>query len=191
MIPRMEGIFVGNSAGAAIAGLLQMRDRVKSTDLIVVIFHDHGTRYLGKMFNEDWMKERGFIDPPEPKTALDLIKSHAHKKLVTVKAEESIESAFVKMQKYDISQIPVSNSDGELIGSLCDSGLFSKFMTKPELRNGLVKDVIQAPFPMVHYKDSVETVSKMINKDKQAVLVTDLGGNVHIITKYDIIDALR
>ncbi len=61
-IARKEGIFAGNSSGAVIAGLLQLQDRLKETDLVVAIFHDHGTRYLGKMFNDDWLREQGFLD---------------------------------------------------------------------------------------------------------------------------------
>ena len=60
-ITRQEGIFAGNSAGSAIAGLLQMKDKFKKDDVVVVIFHDHGTRYLGKMFNDDWLKEMGYL----------------------------------------------------------------------------------------------------------------------------------
>jgi len=59
-IPREEGIFSGNSAGSAMAGLMQMKDKFKKGDVVVVVFHDHGTRYMGKMFNDDWMLERGF-----------------------------------------------------------------------------------------------------------------------------------
>ena len=62
-IAREEGIFAGNSAGAAMAGLLQLADRFKAGETVVVIFHDHGTRYLGKMFNDDWMREKGFLEP--------------------------------------------------------------------------------------------------------------------------------
>ncbi len=60
-IPREEGIFAGNSAGSAMAGLVQMQGRFKEGDVVVVIFHDHGTRYLGKMFNDDWMKMKGWL----------------------------------------------------------------------------------------------------------------------------------
>ena len=75
-IPREEGIFAGNSAGSAMAGLLQMKSMFKEGDLVVVIFHDHGTRYLGKMFNEEWMQDRGFLPKEPTKTALDLIQNH-------------------------------------------------------------------------------------------------------------------
>ena len=61
-IAKEEGIFVGNSAGSAIKGLLQLKDELKDDDLVVVLFHDHGSRYVGKMFNDDWMREIGFLD---------------------------------------------------------------------------------------------------------------------------------
>jgi cystathionine beta-synthase len=60
-IAKEEGIFAGNSAGSAMAGVIQMKDRFKKGDVVVVIFHDHGTRYLGKMFNDEWMKSKGWL----------------------------------------------------------------------------------------------------------------------------------
>jgi cystathionine beta-synthase len=60
-IAKEEGIFAGNSAGSAMAGVIQMKDRFKEGDVVVVIFHDHGTRYLGKMFNDEWMKSKGWL----------------------------------------------------------------------------------------------------------------------------------
>lgn len=60
-IAKEEGIFAGNSAGSAMAGIIQMKDRFKEGDVVVVIFHDHGTRYLGKMFNDEWMKSKGWL----------------------------------------------------------------------------------------------------------------------------------
>ena len=82
-----EGIFVGNSAGAAIKGLLQLKDEFKPDDVVVVLFHDSGSRYVGKMFNDDWMRERGFLDEEITK-AEDLIKDHADKPLIIVRTEE-------------------------------------------------------------------------------------------------------
>src|SRR5690606_33584450 len=61
-LAKQEGIFVGNSAGAAIKGLLQMADKLTENDVVVILFHDHGSRYVGKMFNDDWMVERGFLN---------------------------------------------------------------------------------------------------------------------------------
>ena len=72
-IAKEEGIFVGNSAGAAVKGLLQLKAKFKKNDVVVVLFHDHGSRYVGKMFNDDWMRDRGFLDE-EVTTAVDLVK---------------------------------------------------------------------------------------------------------------------
>ena len=61
-ITKEEGIFVGYSCGSALQGLLQLGDRLTENDLVVVIFHDHGSRYVAKVYNDDWMLEKGFID---------------------------------------------------------------------------------------------------------------------------------
>lgn len=61
-LAKEEGMFLGNSAGAAIKGVLQLKDNFKDDDIVVVLFHDHGSRYVGKMFNDDWMRAQGFID---------------------------------------------------------------------------------------------------------------------------------
>lgn len=61
-LAREEGMFLGNSAGSAIKGVLQLKEHFKKDDVVVVLFHDHGSRYVGKMFNDDWMREMGYID---------------------------------------------------------------------------------------------------------------------------------
>lgn len=188
-IPREEGIFVGNSAGSAMAGLLQMKHMFKAGDVVVVIFHDHGTRYLGKMFNDDWMRDRGFLVNDHPK-AINLIERHKHLKLVTANVNDNIHDTVVKMRKYDISQIPVINDKGEFVGSLNDSHLFSKLIEFPDLKADKISKVVQAPFPFVHPEAPIEEVSKLITKENNAVLLRTLGGDIHIITKQDIIDAL-
>lgn len=188
-IPREEGIFVGNSAGSAMAGLLQMRSMFKPGDVVVVIFHDHGTRYLGKMFNDDWMRDRGFLVNNQPK-AIDLINGHKHLKLVTANVNDNVGEVVNKMRKYDISQIPVVNEGGDFVGSLNDSHLYSRLIEHPELKAGKLSTVIQPPFPFVHQDATIEEVSKQITKDNNAVLMKTLLGDIHIITKQDVIDAL-
>lgn len=184
-IPREEGIFVGNSAGAAMAGLVQMKHMFKPGDLIVVIFHDHGTRYLGKMFNDDWMRDRGFLEIKKPK-AIDLISSHKNQKLITINADAPITEALNLMNKFGISQIPVKQND-KFVGALNDNYLFNKLIADNSLKTKTVADLMQAPFPMVDAQTPMDEISKLINKENNAVLMTDLAGNVHIITKHDLI----
>ena len=190
LIPRMEGIFAGNSAGSAIAGLLQMKDMFKKDDVVVVIFHDHGTRYLGKMFNEDWMRDRGFLESKKPALAIDLIEKHKNQKLVTINENALVKEAYELMKKYDISQIPVVNNSNEFTGSLNDADLFEKLIENPALKETAIINSMSPAFPWVKSDDLIETVSKHINKNNQAVLMTDRGGNTHIITKFDVIDAV-
>jgi cystathionine beta-synthase len=187
-IPREEGIFAGNSAGSAMAGLMQMKDRFKEGDVVVVIFHDHGTRYLGKMFNDDWMRDRGFLEEKSPK-AINLIERHKHLSLVTIDAAETVQEAFSRMRKFDISQIPVVRG-AEFVGSLSDSHLYANLCENPELRHVPVEQLMQKPFPFVPANAKLEDISKQINRENEAVMVRDMLGKVHIITKYDIIEAL-
>jgi cystathionine beta-synthase len=187
-IPREEGIFVGNSAGSALAGLVQMKDRFKKGDVVVVIFHDHGTRYLGKMFNDDWMRDRNFLEVIKPK-AIDLIAGHKNQKLLTIDSGATVNEALAILSKYNISQLPVTEN-GDYIGALNDNYLFNKLIENSDVKNKLVKEVMQPAFPVVGEKTPIEEVSKLITKDNNAVLLKDLGGNVHIITKHDIIEAV-
>jgi cystathionine beta-synthase len=188
-IPREEAIFAGNSAGSAMAGLLQMKDMFKEGDVVVVIFHDHGTRYLGKMFNEDWMRDRGFLMNEQTK-AINLIEGHKHLKLVTAKTTDKVGEAVQLMKKFSISQLPVTNEEGEYVGSLNDTNLYSMLIENHVTKQKHVADVMSPCFPFVHPQSSMEDVSKMITKENAAVLVRDFMGQVHIITKQDLIESI-
>jgi cystathionine beta-synthase len=89
---------------------LQLKDHFKPEDVVVVLFHDSGSRYVGKMFNDDWMRERGFLEEEITK-AEDVIKDHI-KPLIVVRTEELVSHAIERMRKYKISQIPVIDING-------------------------------------------------------------------------------
>ncbi len=189
LIPRTEGIFAGNSAGAAIAGLLQLKEQFKPNDLVVVIFHDHGTRYLGKMYNEDWMRDRGFLEKQKASKAIDLIQNHKNLKLLTANQEQSVIEIYELMKKYNISQLPIV-SKNEFIGSINDSDILEFVVNNAGLLNAPINSIMKKCFPFVSYNDSIEEVSKLIDKNNQAVLMKDISGNTHIITKFDIIESI-
>lgn len=188
-LAKEEGIFVGNSAGAAIKGVLQLKEHFKPEDVVVVLFHDSGSRYVGKIFNDDWMRERGFLDEPFSK-AEDLIKNHSDKSLVTVKTEELVSHAIERMKKYNISQIPVVDSDG-FVGSVDESDVFRAFLDNKALANVPIKEVMGKPYPIVKASTPVEEVSKLFTKENEAVLVELENKKYHIITKHDVISAIR
>lgn len=187
-LAKKEGLFLGYSAGSAFQVLRQMKHELKEDDVVVVLFHDHGSRYVGKVFNDDWMRDRGFLNT-ENSTANDLIAGHKHLDLITVKSSELVSHAILKMQQYDISQIPVMEGD-EFVGSLDDSKLFQMIVSDPAAGDKLVKDVMGKPYPIINSNEDVKKVASHISKENDAVLV-DLGDNkYHIITKHDIIGAL-
>jgi cystathionine beta-synthase len=185
-IAKEEGIFVGYSAGSAIAGLLQLRHKLKPDDLVVVVFHDHGSRYVGKVYNDQWMMERGFLDV---KTVKDVVNARRNLPLVTIEAEEKVSDAIAKMKKFEIEHIPVLHNK-EIIGSVSEGGLFNKLIDDAQLKDAQVKQVLQPPFPEVDMDTPIEKLSVYINKENGAVLSKDESGSYHIVTKYDIIQAL-
>ena len=184
-----EGIFVGNSAGAAIKGLLQLKEHFKPEDVVVVLFHDSGSRYVGKMFNDDWMRERGFLEDEITK-AEDVIKDHIDKPLVIARTEELVSHAIERMRKYKISQIPVVDVTG-FVGSVDESLLFQSYINDKNTTDRPLREIMGAPFPIVPMGTPIEEVSKLFTRENAAVLI-DLGnGNHHIITKYDIIGSIK
>lgn len=184
-----EGLFVGMSSGSAIKGLLQMKDEFGPDDVVVVLFHDSGSRYIGKIFNDDWMRDRGYLEE-EVTSALDLIEEHVDKPLLTVRTEELASHAIDRMRRFKISQIPVMDING-FVGSLDESDLFQAFLEDRNVADKPVREIMGKPFPIVKAGASIDQVSKLITKDNQAVLIELENGNHHIITKYDIINSIK
>jgi cystathionine beta-synthase len=187
-LAREEGIFVGNSAGAAIAGLLQMKDKFKEGDVVVVLFHDHGSRYVGKMFNDDWMRDRGFLDEGF-KIARDLVGQHGDRALLTCGSEELVSHAVAKMKTYNVSQIPITK-DGQIAGVVDETKLYQQIIDESTTMDSPLSTVMDPPLPVVAATAKIEAISKLVNKQVPAVLV-DLGeGRYHIITRHDLINTI-
>ena len=186
-LAKEEGIFCGYSAGSCIQGLMQLKNRLKKDDLVVCIFHDHGSRYVAKVYNDQWMIERGFLDV---KTFKDIISSRSGKqKLVTVQPTQTVSEAVDLMKKFDIENIPVMNGNGP-IGAISENGLFKKIFSNPHIKNDTIENVMEPSYPLVEFNTPVEKLSTLINKENGAVLSKDEAGNYHIVTKYDVIQAL-
>src|SRR6187399_1472386 len=188
-IAREEGIFAGNSAGAAMAGLLQLRDRFTADDFIVVIFHDHGTRYLGKMFNDDWMRARGFLDATGL-VARDLVAHHSRQRLITVDVAHPVSRAVEVMNDHDYSQVPVTDG-GRVVGSINEACVCDALMRDPGVRDKPVGVIMQAAFPFVDISVGIDALAAMLTAESPAVLVRDFKGNeTFILTRSDVIRAI-
>jgi cystathionine beta-synthase len=186
-IARKEGIFAGNSTGSAVAGVLQMKDRFKAGDVVVVIFPDHGSRYMGKMYNDDWLRDRGFLKD-EKLTARNIIQKKDNQQIVTIDCEKTVLEAINTIKSLNISQIPVTQK-GMVIGKITESDILNSLIENPSIKSQPIKNITTAPFPFVDLNTSIDKISAMINKDNIAVLV-ESEGNIEIITQYDIINAI-
>jgi cystathionine beta-synthase len=188
-IAREEGIFAGNSAGSAMAGLLQLKDRFTRDDVIVVIFHDHGSRYLGKMFNDDWMREKGFIEK-HGMAARDLVAMRLSGELLSLEEHEPVEHAVRVMSEHDFSQISITR-DNRLVGSLNETRLYDELVKNPSVKSQPVETIMQPAFPFVDVSTPVELLSTMITPQNPAVLVRDFKTDkTFIITRSDLIRVL-
>ena len=185
-LAKEEGLFCGYSAGSCLQGLLQLKEKLKKDDLVVVVLHDHGSRYVAKIYNDQWMAERGFL---EVKTFKDIVLSRSRKKLITANAAQTVADAVELMKQYDIEHIPVMR-DEKLIGAISESGLFQKLFANPEIKNEKIEAVLENTFPIVNFDTAVEKLGTLINKENGAVLAKDESGDYHIVTKYDVLQAL-
>ena len=187
-IVRQEGIFVGNSAGSAMAGLLQLKNNFKAGEVVVVIFHDHGTRYLGKMFNDDWMREKGFFDK-KGLAAKDLV-SGKKSALVSIEASEKIKNAVKLMSENDFSQIAVTK-EKRIVGSLSERHLYRNMVENADILEATVETIMQEAFPFADITTPIDSLRNMITSENHAVLVRDFKTDeTFIITRSDIIRAL-
>jgi cystathionine beta-synthase len=188
-IAREEGIFAGNSAGSAMAGLLQVKDHFTPDDVVVVIFHDHGSRYLGKMFNDDWMREKGFFDK-SGLTARDLVASGVSGELLAIEGTAPVELAVKLMGENDFSQISITR-DKRLVGSLNEAHLYDQLVRSPDVKTEPVETIMQPAFPFVDISTPVELLATMITPTNPAVLVRDFKTDkTYIITRSDVIRVL-
>ncbi len=185
-IAKEEGMFCGYSAGSCLQGLMQLKTGLTKDDVVVCIFHDHGSRYVGKVYNDQWMMERGFLDV---KSFKDIVNGRNAKHLVGIETTNTVAEAVELMKKYDIEHIPVMKNN-EPVGAVSESGLFQKVFSNPEIRNATVESVLEPAYPLVDFDTPVERLGSLINKENGAVLAKDEKGEYHIVTKYDVIQSL-
>ncbi len=187
-LARKEGLFLGYSCGSAFQGLRQLKHELNDDSVVVVLFHDHGSRYVGKVYNDDWMRDRGFLQP-EVKTARDLVSAHRNLPLVSCYSGEPVETVIRKIRQFNISQMPVM-AEGEIVGSVDDRSLFELLCDDRSIMTRPVSDFMAAPFPEVSESTTLDQLSKLVSKEVPAVLVKLEEGGHHIITRHDLIAAI-
>jgi cystathionine beta-synthase len=195
---REEGMFVGGSCGMVMAGALQWlrdnRDTLSEDDVAVVLLPDGGFRYLGKIYNDAWMQDHGFLEESEPLTAAAVLDSVGPRgvpgeRLVSVPADMTLADAIDLMTRHGISQVPVTEN-GDVVGSLVEQAILTRLISEPDARARLVGDVMGDPFPVVEASTPVRDLAAHMQGQCTAVLVRASDGELSILTRTDLISTL-
>lgn len=189
-LSRTEGLFVGWSCGSAVHGALEYaKEHLKKDDVMVIILPDHGTRYLGKVFNDAWMKDHSFVDEGSMMTAEQILGQKTDSNLSTLLSTQSLADAIKMMREMNISQIPIMSPDGRIVGSTSESRVLNTLLDDPTLKSSPVTLAMNDPFPFVLPSTRIDAISKLINKSNPAVMV-QIDGKYEIITEFDLIQVL-
>jgi cystathionine beta-synthase len=190
-LAREEGMFCGWSCGSAVAGALEWaRENMTEDDVMVIILPDHGTRYLGKVYSDSWMKDHGFLEERDYSTAGDIISGYQpDRTMLGIDKNTSVVEAVRLLTEANVSQAPVT-SGGEFVGSLIDTRLLSAMIDNPDIKEQPVAEVMGSPFQVVPKDTTLDVLASLINRDNPAVLVPDGGNSMRIITQHDVLKAV-
>jgi cystathionine beta-synthase len=186
-LTREEGIFVGGSAGTAMAGTLKLAERLSEKDVVVVLLPDTGERYLSKLYNDDWMRENRFLEPDRITVRYVLEGKKEVPSLVSVDPETNVRKALDLIREHNISQLPVIEK-GKSVGSIEESEMMAAVINDAIQFDASVRSLMRPPFPTVSVDDLINSAIAHLSKKHPAVLVEESGTIIGIITRYDVIE---
>lgn len=185
---REEGLFIGYSSGSALQAVVQLKDRLQEGDVVVMILHDHGSRYINKVYNDNWMMERGFLN--RSKNVRHILESKSSQGIITASPDDALRMVLHKITENGISQLPIFQNE-ECIGSINETDILHHVIGSPERLDNPVKTIMQEPFPIVAYDHPVSEVSRLLSRSNTAVLSRDRRGKYQIITSFDLLKNLN
>jgi cystathionine beta-synthase len=188
-LTRLEGLFVGGSGGAAVAGAVKYARARNKKEKILVFLADGGSKYMSKIFNDDWMRENGFLDEaPGLGTVRDIIGVTNKRKLVTAKPSSTVREVIDTLKTQGISQLPVV-ADGRLSGIVAEVDLLRHLVTGQKNLDSPVGDLAEDDYATVSPDTKIELLQGVLAEAKSAI-VTEKDQVVGIVTKIDLIDFL-
>jgi cystathionine beta-synthase len=187
-LTREEGIFVGGSAGTAMAGALKYADRMKENEVMVILLPDTGERYLSKVFNDDWMRENGFLTPDRVTVHYVLQnKAKTLQQLIAIDSATTVRKALELFKEHDVSQLPVIEK-GKSVGTVIDNDLMSAVLDDHSHLDQPVSKMMKPAFPVIGASAPIEHAIDFLKKKDSAVLIEDDHKIIGILTRYDVIE---
>ncbi len=193
-LAKQEAIFTGGSGGGCIAGALRVAKDLKAGDLVVAFLPDTGMRYLSKVYNDEWMRDHGYVEVQMALTAGDVIrakrKNGKARELVIARPYQTVFHALNTMQQQDISQIPVFEDDQKVAGTIYEDQILNLALQGKDLRKLVIREVMGKPMPAIPNDAPVERVTHLLSHEGPAVFVEMSPGKYEILTKFDLMDTI-
>jgi cystathionine beta-synthase len=189
-----EALLVGGSCGLAVHAALEVARGITDRHaMVAVILPDGGRAYLSKIFNDDWMSQYGFLERSVDRTVGDVLRMKTQAgeipPFVVVQTGQAVRDAITLFHEHRVSQLPVMDGD-ELVGSVGERGLLKRAMSEPQLMSSSIAEVMEGPFPSVQTSDPVREAVELLSGEGQALIVSDHGRPVGIVTRTDLLEAL-
>jgi cystathionine beta-synthase len=190
-IAREEGLLVGGSSGTAVAAAARVAKDLPADAVMVVVMPDSGRGYMSKIFNDEWMRANGFLEDERRKdTVGDVLRAKRPlPPMITVKETQPVKEALDLLRRYEISQLPVIRGS-EVVGAINDVAVMQQVFDHADIVHKPVGDVMGRPFPMLEHDVEVERAYKLLTMANAAIIVTDGGKPVGVVTRQDIISFL-
>jgi len=186
---RLEGLFAGGSSGAAVAGAMQWARATAGAKHIVVVLPDSAGHYLSKIFNDEWMRENGFLPDEEGLgTVRDLMLLKGGEGVITAKATDRVRDVIARMKAHGISQLPVLRGEA-ILGAVAEVDLLRYLVSGESSLDGAVEPLVESEYQTVTPATRIETLKATMADARMAVVLED-GRLVGIVTKIDLIDYL-
>src|SRR5450432_2948833 len=190
---KMEGLFTGGSGGGCISATLRLAKDLGPEAFVVALLPDTGMRYLSKVYNDEWMRERGYVDAAVAITAAEVVRAkHATGKvreLVIARPYQTVFHALKTMQEQDISQIPVFEENLP-IGTVYEDQILNLALQGKDLRKLVVREVMSKPLPQIPGNAPVERITHILSHENPAVFVEMGNAKFEILTKYDLMSTV-
>jgi cystathionine beta-synthase len=192
-LARQEGIFTGGSGGGCVAAALRVAKDLPKSQMIVAFLPDTGTRYLSKVFSDEWMRERGYTDAEVSLTAEDVVRAKnrnsKERELVVARPYQTVFHALHAMQTQDISQLPVFE-DAIPVGAIYEDQILNLALQGKDLRKLVIREVMSKPLPQVPKSVPVERLTYILSHEGPAVFVEMGDGKFDILTKFDLMGTI-